>query len=47
MGHLRKANLEDLKHVAKNMREMDKLEAFYQSGQEPNKLFNCLICVAI
>ena len=37
MGHLRKANLEDLKHVAKNMREMDKLEAFYQSGQEPKQ----------
>ena len=37
MGHLRKANLEDLKHVAKNMREMDKLEAFYQSGQEPRQ----------
>ena len=35
MGHLRKANLKELKHVAKNMREMDKLEAFYQSGQEP------------
>ena len=33
MGHLRKANLEDLKYVAKHMREMDKLEAFYQSGQ--------------
>ena len=35
MGHLRKANLEDLRYVANNMREMDKLEAFYQSGQEP------------
>ena len=35
MGHLRKANLKDLKHVAKNMRALDKLEAFYQSGQEP------------
>ena len=37
MGHLRKANLEDLKYVAKHMREMDKLEAFYQSGQEPRQ----------
>ena len=35
MGHLRKANLEDLRYVAKNMREVDKIEAFYQSGQEP------------
>ena len=35
MGHLRKASFKDLKYVAANMREMDKLEAFYQSGQEP------------
>ena len=35
MGHLRKANLQDLIYVAKNMREVDKIEAFYQSGQEP------------
>jgi len=35
MGHLRKANLQDLRYVAKNMREVDKIEAFYQSGQEP------------
>ena len=35
MGHLRKANLQDLNHVCKNMREMDRLEAVYQTGQEP------------
>ena len=35
MWHLRKANLKDLKYVAANMREVDKIEAFYQSGQEP------------
>ena len=35
MGYLRKANLEDLRYVANNMREEDKLEAYYQSGQEP------------
>ena len=35
MGYLRKANLKDLKHVANNLREVDKIEAFYQTGQEP------------
>ena len=35
MGHLRKANLKDLKYVDANMREVDKIEAFYKSGQEP------------
>ncbi len=35
MGHLRKASLQDLRYVADNMREVDKLEAFYQSGQKP------------
>jgi len=35
MGHLRKANLKDLKYVAANLREIDKIEAFYQTGQEP------------
>ena len=37
MGYLRKATLEDLKHVANNMRVLDKIEAYYQSGQEPEK----------
>ena len=35
MGYLRKANLEDLKHVAKNMREMDRLETYYQTDMTP------------
>ena len=35
MGQLRKANLKDLRYVANNLREVDKIEAFYQSGQEP------------
>jgi len=37
MGHLRKANLQDLRYVADNMREVDKLEALYQTGQEPRQ----------
>ena len=32
MGHLRKATFKDLKYVAKNLREIDKVEAFYQTG---------------
>ena len=35
MGYLRKANLKDLNYVCENMREMDRLEAVYQTGQEP------------
>jgi len=35
MGYLRKSNNKDLDHVIKNMREMDKIEAYYQSGQTP------------
>ena len=37
MGHLRKANLQDLRYVADNMRDVDKLEALYQTGQEPRQ----------
>ena len=37
MGHLRKATFTDLKYVAANMREVDKLEALYQTGQEPKQ----------
>ena len=37
MGHLRKANLQDLRYVADNMRAVDKLEALYQTGQEPRQ----------
>ena len=37
MGHLRKANLQDLRYVADNMRAVDKIEALYQTGQEPRQ----------
>ena len=37
MGHLRKATFTDLKYVAANMREIDKIEALYQTGQEPKQ----------
>ena len=36
MGHLRKTNLKDLNYVCKNIREIDRLEALYQTGQEPS-----------
>ena len=35
MGYLRKANIHDLNHVCKNMRDIDKIEAYYQTGKEP------------
>ena len=35
MGYLRKANIADLNHVCKHMRDMDRLEAVYQTGNEP------------
>ena len=35
MGYLRKSNNKDLDYVIKNMRVIDKIEAFYQSGQSP------------
>ena len=35
MGYLRKAKLKDLNHVVKNLRVMDKIEVFYQTGQKP------------
>ena len=37
MGHLRKASLQDLRYVADNMREVDRLEALYHTGQEPQQ----------
>ena len=37
MGYLRKANLQDLRYVADNMRDIDKLEVLYQTGQEPRQ----------
>ena len=36
MGHLRKCTLKDLHHVSENMRDMDRLEAVYQTGQDPD-----------
>tara|TARA_B100000123_G_scaffold267248_1_gene240392 strand:+ start:135 stop:587 length:453 start_codon:yes stop_codon:yes gene_type:complete len=35
MGHLRKATLKDFKYVVDNMRVMDKIEAHYQTGMNP------------
>ena len=35
MGYLRKSKLSDLNYVAKNMRNMYKIEAYYQTGKEP------------
>tara|TARA_Y100001972_G_C7451116_1_gene230922 strand:+ start:72 stop:524 length:453 start_codon:yes stop_codon:yes gene_type:complete len=35
MGHLRKANLQDLNYVCNNMREIDRLEAYYLTGKDP------------
>ena len=35
MGYLRKANITDLNHVCKHMRDMDRVEAVYQTGKEP------------
>ena len=34
MGHLRRCTLKDLDYVSKNMRDMDKLEAVYQTDQD-------------
>ena len=35
MGYLRKSKLSDLNYVCQNMRQMDRLEGFYQTGQDP------------
>ena len=35
MGCIRKAKLKDLNHVVKNLRVIDKIEVFYQTGQKP------------
>ena len=37
MGHLRKANLKDLNYVCNNLRVMDKIEAYYQTGLQPEE----------
>ena len=35
MGYLRKSKLEDFKFVVENMREMDRLESYYQTDMTP------------
>ena len=35
MGYLRKSKLEDFKFVVENMREMDRLETYYQTDMTP------------
>jgi len=37
MGYLRKSKLSDLNHVVKHMRVMDKIEAYYQTGKQPEE----------
>ena len=37
MGYLRKSNLKDFKFVVENMRVMDKIEAMYQTGLDPEE----------
>ena len=37
MGYLRKSNLNDLSYVVNNMRVMDKIEAYYQTGKQPEE----------
>jgi hypothetical protein len=35
VGYLRKSKLEDFKFVVENMREMDRLETYYQTDMTP------------
>lgn len=37
MGYLRKSKLSDLNYVVKHMRNMDKMEAYYQTGKQPEE----------
>ena len=37
MGYLRKSNIDDLEHVIKNLRIMDKIEAWFQTGTPPEE----------
>ena len=37
MGHLRKSTVSDLDHVVKNLRILDKIEAWYQTGEAPEE----------
>ena len=35
MGYLRNSKLSDLNYVCQNMRQIDRLEGLYQTGQDP------------
>ena len=37
MGHLRKSTVTDLNYVIDNLRVLDKVEAYYQTGEEPEE----------
>ena len=37
MGYLRKAKLSDLNYVCNHLRILDKIEAWYQTGQQPEE----------
>tara|TARA_R100000655_G_scaffold25399_2_gene52122 strand:- start:456 stop:908 length:453 start_codon:yes stop_codon:yes gene_type:complete len=37
MAYLRKSNLSDLNHVCNHLRILDKIEAWYQTGQQPEE----------
>ena len=37
MGHLRKSTVSDLTYVIDNLRVLDKIEAYYQTGERPEE----------
>ena len=37
MGHLRKSTVTDLNYVIDNLRVLDKIEAYYQTGEQPEE----------
>ena len=37
MGHLRKSTVSDLNYVIDNLRVLDKVEAYYQTGENPEE----------
>ena len=37
MGHLRKSSVTDLNYVIDNLRVLDKIEAYYQTGEQPEE----------
>ena len=39
MAYLRKAKLKDLNYVCENMREIDRIEAIYQTGENPEDAY--------